>query len=327
MAYSGTISQTAFDTRQVIDRAFGRCRLTPQRITGEMIARAQDNLYLLLSSLPNEGTPLWCVQKVLLPLSEGLSALTTPVGTLDVVNAMYRTLQTVTGTETNLPTGLSTTLQSATVITTVGLQWASSAVPVTVQSSSDGLIWTTVTTDDQTASAGAWTWIDLDGATSNQYWQVIPTTGTFNLTGARFGNTPSDILMARLNRDQYQQLPNKSFTGRPLQYWFDRQGSQPVLRLWPAPDAAAATNLAVVYRHRHVMDVGTMTQSIEVPARWLDAIIARLAAMLSIDTPEVDPQLMPVLTGLADRSMKLAWSEERDRSPIFIAANISPYTR
>jgi len=327
VAYSGTISQTNFDVRRIIDRAYGRCRLTPQRITGEMVDRARDNLYLLLSSLPAEGTPLWCVQKVLLPLSEGLSALQAPPGTVDVVNALYRTLMPVTGTETSLPAGLSISFSSPTVVTTVGLQWSATSVPVTVQSSSDGLTWTTVATDDQTAAAGEWTWLDVDGATAKAYWQVLPTSGALSLSDWTFGNNPSEIPMARLNRDQYQMLPNKTFTGRPLQFWLDRQAAEPVLRLWPVPDAAAAANLVVVYRHRHVMDVGSMTDTLEVPQRWFDAIVARLAAKLALDTPEVDMQIAVALQAMAQDSMLKIWNDERDRSNLSITANIGVYTR
>jgi hypothetical protein len=327
VAYSGTISQTTFDVRRIIDRAFGRCRIKPQEITPEMISRAMDDLYLMLSNLPAEGTPLWCIEKVLLPLSEGLSGLVTPTGTVDVVNAFYRTLSYVTGTEVNAPAGFSISLASPTVVTTIGLQWSGASVPVTIQHSSDGITWTTITTDTQTAVSGETTWIDIDGSTAKQYWQVLPTTGALSLTTARFANNPTEILMARLNRDQYQQLPNKTFTGRPLQYWFDRKVDRPVMRLWPVPDAAAAANLAVVWRHRHVMDVGTMTTDLEVPQRWMDAIIAKTAAMLAIDTPEVDPSLIPMLQALATKSSLDIWGEERDRSPVQFMTNIGVYTR
>ena len=327
MGYSGTVSQTTFETRRVIDRALGRCGIKPQEITAEMIDRANDNLYLILSTLPTEGMPLWCMQKVLLPLSEGLSALTLPVGTVDVVNAFYRTLSPLTGAVVNVPAGLSITFTSPSVVTTVGLSWSGTAVPVTIQCSSDGLTWTTVATDDQSADAGETTWIDLDGTTAKQYWQVLPTTGLLSLTSATWANTPQDIMMARLNRDQYQQLPNKTFPGRPLQYWFDRQVAQPIMRLWPVPDSSAAANLAVAWRHRHVMDVGTMTQELEVPQRWLEAIIAKLAAAMVVDTPEADPSRIGPLQALAQQASVAVWSEERDRSPIQFQPNIRVYTR
>ena len=354
MASSGTVSQTTFNVRKVIDRAYGRCRIIPQKITAEMINRAQDNLYLMLSSLPAEGMPLWCMEKLLLPFKEGQSGLVLPVGTVDVVNAFYRSLTTVTGAGTSSPLGLTITFQSPTVVTTVGLKWVSSSVPVAVQYSDDGLTWVTLLTYYQAVSAGNWTWIDLDGATSRFNWRVIPTgsggvvltedsgtvlqedesailmetTETMSLSDWRFCNNPSEILMARLNRDQYQQMPNKTFTGRPLQYWLDRQVDRPVMRLWPAPDSGAQANLATVWRHRHIMDVGnSMTTSLDVPQRWVDAVIARLAGMLAIDSPEVDPSLIPMLQALSVKSSSDIWGEERDRSNSQFTANIGVYTR
>ena len=71
MAFSGTVSQTTLNTQTVIDRAFGRCRVKPEMISAEYIKVAQDNLYLLLSDLANQGAPLWCVEKQIYPLYNG----------------------------------------------------------------------------------------------------------------------------------------------------------------------------------------------------------------------------------------------------------------
>ena len=56
MPTSGTVSTTVFNTRRVIDRAFGRCKLPPQGVTPELIETARDNLFLILSSLVNLGS-------------------------------------------------------------------------------------------------------------------------------------------------------------------------------------------------------------------------------------------------------------------------------
>lgn len=55
MAYSGTISQTIFDTRRVIENAARRCKMPPQTLTAEHIDVANDQLYLMLSALANQG--------------------------------------------------------------------------------------------------------------------------------------------------------------------------------------------------------------------------------------------------------------------------------
>ena len=54
MAFSGTISQTVFNTGRIIDNAIRRCKLSAQQITAEYIDIANDQLYLLLSDLANQ---------------------------------------------------------------------------------------------------------------------------------------------------------------------------------------------------------------------------------------------------------------------------------
>jgi hypothetical protein len=218
-----------------------------------------------------------------------------------------------------------------TTVTTVGILWSAAAVPFVVEQSVDGISWTAIPTYEETNAptqvAGEWLWVDFDATTTNVYFRVRATSGTLSATDVYFGNTPTEIPIARLNRDDYTALPNKYFLGRPLQFWFDRQLDQPVMRLWPAPNAQATTQQIVLWRHRYIQDVGTMTQELDVPQRWFDAIVALLASKLAEETPEVDAQLMPILEAKAEKALAQAENEERDNSPIYWAPLISPYTR
>jgi hypothetical protein len=99
------------------------------------------------------------------------------------------------------------------------------------------------------------------------------------------------------------------------------------MRLWPCPNAAATTQQIVVWRQRYIQDVGTMTQTLEIPQRWFDAVVAMLAAKLAEETPEVDAGLMPVLDAKAAKALEEAEYEERDNSPIYWTPNLSVYTR
>jgi hypothetical protein len=74
------------------------------------------------------------------------------------------------------------------------------------------------------------------------------------------------------------------------------------------------------------MDVGSMTQEIEVPQRWYEALVAMLAARLAMEYLEVDPGMIPMLDGKAKESLYFAQQEERDNSPVNILPNISMYT-
>lgn len=328
MAFSNTVSQTVFNTGRVIDNAYRRCRIPAQQITSEYIDIAKDQLYLLLSELANEGTPLWCIEKQIYPLYDGVGQITTDTGTVDILNGNLRWLQEVTGTNTDTSTAREVYFASPSFVTTVGVRWSQASVPLSLQRSDDGIVWETIQTETPSATAGEWTWFDLESSVATYYFRVLATTGTLGFSQIYLGNTPTEIPLARINRDDYTNLPNKSFqNNRPLQYWFDRQVNQPIMHLWPVPNIAAETYQIVIWRQRYIMDVGTLTQELEIPQRWYEAIVSLLAARLAMETIEADPQLIPILDAKADRALAIAQMEERDNSPMMIQPNIAPYTR
>ena len=328
MAYSGTVSQTTFNTRRVIEHAARRCRMPAQTLSAEHIDIANDNLYLLLSALANEGAPLWCIQKTIYPLYEGTGYITTYSGTVDILNANLRWLQEVSGTDVDTATTRITQFTSPTAVSTIGILWSGPSVPVEFARSDDGLTWDIIQSEVPSATSGEWTWYDLDSTVPANYFRVRATSGSLALSQTYLGNTPTEIPLARLNRDDYTNLPNKTFqSNRPLQYWLDRQSLSPVMNLWPVPNAAATVMQVVVWAHRHIMDVGTMTQEIEVPQRWYEAIVSMLAAKLAMEYVEVDPSIIPMLDAKAQQALYIAQQEERDNSPLNIAPSIGAYTR
>ena len=328
MAFSNTVSQTNFNTRRVIDNAIRRCKLTAQQITAEYIDIANDQLYLFLSDLANQGAPLWCIEKQIYPLYDGVGDITMTDGTVDILNSNFRWLQQVTGTNVDTSTTRTVTFTSDIFVANVGIYWTAAAVPIALERSDDGAIWTTIQTETPTATAGQWTWFDLDSSVAARYFRVRATSGTLSFSQIYLANTPTEIPLARMNRDDYTNLPNKAFqNNRPLQYWFDRQVNNPIMHMWPVPNDAATVCQIVVWRQRYIMDVGTMTQDIEVPQRWLEAIVSGLAAKMALELAEVDVNLIPILDQKAAIALNIAQMEERDNSPMMIAPNISPYTR
>jgi len=91
MAYSNTVSQTVFNTRRVIENAARRCKLPAQSLTPEHVDIANDQLFMLLSDLSNRGIQLWCIDKQIYPLYNGVGDVTLVTGTLDVLNSNLRT--------------------------------------------------------------------------------------------------------------------------------------------------------------------------------------------------------------------------------------------
>jgi hypothetical protein len=70
-----------------------------------------------------------------------------------------------------------------------------------------------------------------------------------------------------------------------------------------------------------------MSQELEVPQRWYEAIVSMLAAKMAAEMMEVDLQLIPILDQKAQQALYTAQQEEYDNSPIMLAPNIRAYTR
>lgn len=329
MAYSGTVSGTTFNALKVVDHAFRRCRLPAQAITAEMHSYALDSLYLMLSELANIKTPSWCIEKVVLPMYENQPIVTLPKGTVEVLNLNYRTLQIVSGAVTTAGNLYQVNFTTTTVVDTVGVEWAGASVPLNFQVSNNGATWTTVGTYDGTASAGEITWTDISGALAYQYFRIYTQNpnDVFNYTAIVMGNLPQEIPLGQLNRDSYVNQSNKVFPGRPSNYYFQRDLPEPVVYLWPAPFSAAEQAQLVLWRHRQIMDTENLQQEVEVPQRWLEAIIDGLAARVAAETPQVDPQIMAVREQKAAMSLQRAWDGDNDGSPIQINPGIGAYTK
>jgi hypothetical protein len=321
---------TVFNTRKVIDHAYRRCRIPPEGISSEQIDFALDTLYLVLSMLANRGLQLWCIERYLMPLYQAQGLITMPNGIVDILNTNLRTIEVVNEntTDTTTSTTYTTIFPTETQVTVVGIEWSGASTAYALETSTNGTTWTTVSTQSNPNTvANEVTWVDIQGSLATTYFRVRATTGVLNQTQVIMANTPNEIPMARLNRDDYVNLPNKTFEGRPLQFWCDRQLNNPVLYLWPVPSAQFVTAQVVVWVKRYIMDVGTMTQEIEVPQRWYDSIVYVLAARLAEETPTVDPQMIAILDQKAQRALLEAENEERDDSPIYLTPNIAVYTR
>lgn len=351
MATSGTVSTTVFTTRKVIDHAFRRCKLSPQQITAEYIETAKDLLWLFLSTIASKGIALWAVQREIIPLYGYVQDVPLPVGTVDLLNANLRSLSRPTGVYSSsegtadnafdadietacvqvTPAGnITVQYESETRLTSFGIlpdvdgDW-----DFQIQVSDDGIIWTTVyTATAQTMVEQEWFWIDVEGIFPANYCR-LQATGTTVLNVAEFvtGNNPSEIPLALINTDNYDTQPNKTFPGRPVEYRYDKQRTQPIMNLWPAPGPEYTFYQLTVRVQRYIQDVGTLTQEIEVPQRWYLAIICELARQLGYSIPEVKAEVMPSLDSEAAKQLDIAWNGESDGSNIQLRVGIGCYTR
>lgn len=356
MTTSGTVNYTQLDVAALIEKSFRKCGKNPAIVASELLLEAQSELFLILSSLINDGVPLWTVSPQIYGVHINQNLLQFSSGTLDVRTMMYRTNVLPTGgtafssaggtaanafdqdlntacTQTVTDGYISYDFGSPVVITTVGmLPNSTQTLNPVYEYSSDGVNWTQATPLSSAASsftAGTWFWQDvpnLSSFNSARYFRVRETSGgTLDITELVFGQFPSELPMARINQDDYQNLPTKSQPGRPLQFWFDRQIT-PQAWLWPA--SQYEFNTVVAWRRREIQDVGSFTNTLELPNRWLDPIIWDLAFRMAL-MPEmaVDPGRLALLERMSPKMMNRSWTEERDASPIYYQAGIGGYTR
>lgn len=352
MPVSETVSLTRFETRKVVEHAYRRCKVAPQEVTTERAETALDLLYMLLSSLASKGIPLWAIQRVILPLYRAVPQVPCPVGTVDVLDVELRRLQRLGGiasaTEGDADNAFDGDIDSACVqvnpgghiqaqfeagptwVPNFGLLFGSTGTwEIEIQGSNDGMAFETLYTNATlTAVDREWFWWDIAGMREWEYLRLQAGAGTtLNVREWVLGNRPNEIPLAQVNLTDYANLPDKTFLSRPTQYWYDRQREQPILTLWPSPGPQFTFQQLILYVKRHIMDVGTLRQELELRQTWWLAIVDRLALELARSDKSVTPELIPLLESASDRSWREAWDGESDGSKVKLAVNISPYTR
>jgi hypothetical protein len=355
MATSGTLGVTTFTNQQIIDHAFRRCKMVEQQITGEHLQIALELLWLYTQTLVNKGIKLWNVQPIVLPIYERIPTVPCPLGTVDTYTINLRSQNRLTGTATasegtadnafdgDLSTACTQTaaagditmeLDSAYALNTVGIMPnVSGTWDYVIEASNDNFV-TSVTYLTRTAQevvAEEWLWVDVvppARETEYQYWRLRATgTTVLDVIELVYQNKPNEIPMYKLNRNDYANLPDKASTGRPTQFWYDKQRIQPEIELWPSPGFEFTFDQVTGFVQTQMQDIGTMTDELEVPDRWYLAIVCELARQLSREIKEVDPGVIPIVDADADRYLSDAWTGETDSSEAYLRPNISPYTR
>ena len=352
MSTSGTVGQTVISVQNLIDHGARRAGKLAEELTVEQVNAAKDSLFYLLSNLANRGIQYWCIDKTVIGLTPDKYIYELPVGTVDVLNSNFRTVfDNTTGgysssgvaanafdqQYTNIcqlanntgVIGIANGPNNGIYVGTVGILPAvSGSVTLHIETSVDGVLWTTLYSPGATTwVAGTWIYYDLDPSATNPYWRIRQSSGiNMGVYQVVFGSNATEIPLARMNRDDYTNLPNKNFTNnRPLQFWFDRTIPRPAMYLWPSPNTYAPQ--LVVWRHRQIQDVGSLSGELEIPQRWYLAIQNMLAHQMAMELPMIDAARITYCEQQADKYWQMAEQEERDKSPIYFAPNISYYTR
>ena len=129
----------------------------------------------------------------------------------------------------------------------------------------------------------------------------------------------TDFSMTRISRDTFINLPNKTSTSRPTQYFLDRQIT-PNLKIYPTPENS--TDVIVYDALTRIQDADTQVNTMEVPFRFYPCLTAGLAYYIAMKRA---PDRIQLLKTVYEEEFERAMAEDRDRSAFKVTPQLSYY--
>lgn len=163
--------------------------------------------------------------------------------------------------------------------------------------------------------------------TMEQGQQILtPGTATYNLpadtvdlldhvirTGAGSASTQADLTITRISEPTYSSIPNKLQQARPIQVWIERLNT-PRFTVWPVPDNSQ-TYTFVYWRLRRIQDAGDGVNTMDMPFRFYNAMVAGLSYYMAMKVPGALERLQ-ILKQQYDEAWQLASDEDREKAAV-----------
>ena len=144
-------------------------------------------------------------------------------------------------------------------------------------------------------------------------------TDVIDILNAVIRRSTTDFTMTRISRDQFLNIPTKSQTGRPSQYFLDRQLT-PKVKLWSTPENS--TDVLVYDALTRIQDADTQINTMEVPFRFYPCLTAGLAYYIAMKRA---PDRIQLLKAMYEEEFERAAAEDRDRSNLSLTPSSTYY--
>ena len=144
-------------------------------------------------------------------------------------------------------------------------------------------------------------------------------TDVIDILSAVVRRSTTDFSMSRISRDTYLAIPTKTTTGRPTQFFLDRQIT-PNLKIWPAPENS--TDVIHYDALTRIQDADGATNTMEIPFRFYPCLTAGLAYYISMKKA---PDRIQLLKTVYEEEFERAISEDRDRASVRISPALGDY--
>jgi hypothetical protein len=167
----------------------------------------------------------------------------------------------------------------------------------------------------KTWSAKEHLWIKTEGTVTLVAGQAGYTVATARrVHSVRRRTNTIDTPLNILSRDEYYDLPNKSATGMPVNWYFDPQTSSRTLYLWLVPSAAIAANTSLRFTYSRVIDdIDALENDPDVPQEWLEALIYSLSDRLANSYGSNNP----ALTRFAEQLMRDLSNQDQESASTY----------
>ena len=129
----------------------------------------------------------------------------------------------------------------------------------------------------------------------------------------------TDFTMTRISRDAFLNLPNKTSTGRPTQYFLDRQIT-PNLKIFPTPENS--TDVIHYDALTRIQDADAQVNTMEIPFRFIPCLTAGLAYYIAMKKA---PDRIQLLKTVYEEEFDRAMAEDRDRSAFNVVPKLDYY--
>ncbi len=275
------------DVAEYIEEAFERCGLELR--TGYDLKTAKRSMNLLFADWANRGLNQWTIDQTSITVASGVSEY--PAGTLTLsvgASASFTVGETITGGTSAATASITSKPTTTSVATTI---------PVGTFSNGE-----TITGGTSAATTTVSAVQDLSDVQS-----------TIDILSTVVTRDGTDFAIDRLSRSEFLNIPTKTQTGRPNQFFLDRQIT-PVLKIWPVPDNS--TDILKFNRLTRIEDADAFTNTVDVPFRFYPCLAAGLAYYLSM---KKNPQMMTMLKAVYEEEMIRAMEEDRDRASFKIS--------
>ena len=134
------------------------------------------------------------------------------------------------------------------------------------------------------------------------------------------GGVATDVPLSRMSRSEYANMSTKATTGKPNQYFVDKQIS-PTVTVWPAPDKTSKYGLYLNVLSR-IDDADVGANTLQVPFRFYPCLAAGLAYYLALKKA---PERVQMLKAYYEEEFERALSQDEDRASFRVAPDLRGY--